>query len=293
MKKREMTFRARDAEGWRRRVRLLVLPAVLGLAGPMVAGCDKLMQQPRCPELSSCGGTFPMGSWVMTPGHYSCSEDVYIPPTDTRLTAGIVPVARTPAPEPALYDWCDGLVASAAAPTMWIPPLFYFDDPVVGGASIRYSADGTYSAGLTKTGGYTLDFPAVCMREFGATDGQAIDPTATPPEPGLPLCKQLEFVVNRAGIGEGSFRNSTCNPSQSDPNGCVCAFDVTETGGNAGTWRQLDDHTILNLTSAGFPQKITYCNTGSELQLTGADGEYMFGSVGLRTLDLVPQPTTP
>jgi hypothetical protein len=37
-----------------------------------------------------------------------------------------------------------------------------------------------------------------------------------------------------------------------------------------------------------FPQKVTYCNTGTRLQLTGTDGQALFGTLGLRTLDLVP-----
>ena len=35
-----------------------------------------------------------------------------------------------------------------------------------------------------------------------------------------------------------------------------------------------------------FPAKATYCNKGNSLQLTGSDGEYLFGLFGLRTLDL-------
>jgi hypothetical protein len=277
--------------GGRRRFRLVsVLPAVLGLTGVLATGCDKLfMQQPHCPELSSCGGAFPTGRWVMTPGHTSCSEDVYVPLTDIRLPAGVEPAARTPPLEPALYDWCDGLVTrSTAGSIQATPPQLYFDDPIVAVASVRYNADSTYSAGLTETGTHVLDFPAICMREFGAVDGNP----AVAGGPGLPICKQLEAAVTMDVTGNGSATNVSCSPNPNDPEGCLCTFDATENGGSAGTYRMYDDHTILNL-STGFPQKVTYCNTGGELQLTGTDGEYLYGVTGLRTLDLVPAPATP
>ena len=297
MKKRVMTFRSKLAGevhvvgGWRARLASWSAIAVsLGLTSVLGSGCDKLfMQKPHCPELSSCGGAFPTGRWILTPGHEACSEDVYVPLTDIRLPASAVPVARTPPPEPALYDWCDGLVTSAKAGNIQsTPPQFYFDDPIVAVASVRYNADFTYSAGLTETGTHVLDFPGYCMREFGAVDNAP----AVPGGPSVNICKQLEAAVASDAMGNGSATNVVCDPGAVDPSGCTCTFDATENGGSAGTYRMFDDHTILNL-STGFPQKVSYCNTGTELQLTGADGEYLYGVTGLRTLDLVPAPTTP
>lgn len=271
------------------------LVAACGLLGVVAAGCDKLMQQPNCPALSDCGGDVPVGTWILTPGHGSCSEDIYVAPTDPRLPMGTVPVARTPLPEPALYDWCDQLITKAYDPKTGIvsvAPNFYTPDIQVGGGSVQYNKDGTYSAGLTRTGSYTLTFPSLCMREFGATDNNpAVDTTQMMPV-GQPveICKQLELPLGQAGMGPGSFRNTVCSPD--GEGGCVCTFDATETGGGGGNYIALDGKTLLNLPGPGkdFPQKVTYCNTGNGLQLTGADGEYLFGTLGLRTLDLVRQP---
>jgi len=276
------------------------LVAVCGLLGVLATGCDKLMQQPRCPELSSCGGPVPIGTWVLTPTNTSsCSEDIYVGPTDPRLPMGIVPVARTPQPEPALYDWCDQLITKAYDNRTGIVSVaanFYTPDIQVGGASVGYKADGTYSAGLTRTGTYTLTFPSLCMQEFGATNGNpAVDPTQMMPVGGpVGLCKQLELPLGILGMGPGSFRNTACvdDPNPADPGGCSCTFDATETGGSGGTYLPLDGQTLVNLPGPGkdFPQKVTYCNTGTELQLTGTDGEYLFGTLGLRTLDLALSP---
>ena len=46
----------------------------------------------------------------------------------------------------------------------------------IGAATITCNADGQYSAGLTRTGTFTLDFPAVCMRARTGSTGQ-LDPT--------------------------------------------------------------------------------------------------------------------
>jgi hypothetical protein len=274
------------------------LVAACGLFGVVAAGCDKLMQQPNCPALSSCGGAVPVGTWVLDPNHHSCSEDIYVAPTDPRLPMGTVPVARTPVLEPTLYDWCDQLITKAYDPKTGIVSVaanFYTPDIQVGGGSVQYNADGTYSAGLTRTGSYTLTFPALCMQEFGATPGNpAVDTTQMMPVGGpVDVCKQLELPLGQAGMGPGSFRNTACalDKDPSDQGGCVCTFDATETGGGGGTYLPFGDgQTILNLPGPGknFPQKVTYCNTVNELQLTGTDGEYLFGTLGLRTLDLVP-----
>lgn len=248
---------------------------IAGLAG----GCK---QSVLCEELGDCGGNAPIGDWLLSPGHPSCSEDLYIPPTDTRLVMGDQVVARTPTPEPALFDWCLLLVTHADN-ILTKPPRFYYESGPIGAATVHYGADGRYSAGLTRTGTYTLDFPTMCMRAFGAKD--ITDATGAV----IPVCKQLEEPLRASGIGEGSYPNTTCIPNKDDPGGCLCAFDVTETGGSAGTYQVLEDgKTIMHLPGNNFPMKATFCNKGGSLELTGADGDYLFGQRGLRTLDLAP-----
>jgi hypothetical protein len=66
----------------------------------------------------------------------------------------------------------------------------------------------------------------------------------------------------------------------------VCFFDDQETGGPSGYYQQLDSSTLMFLSDKGFPNRVTYCNKGTSLELTGKDGEYLFGVKGLRTLDL-------
>jgi hypothetical protein len=279
--------------------------AVCGLFG-VLAGCDKLMQQPLCPELSSCGGPVPMGAWVLAPGHGSCSEDLYIAPADPRLPGGVVPAARTPPPEPALFDWCDQLITKAydsQSGIVVVGPNFYTPDIQIGVGVVNYRSDGTYSAGLGRTGTFMLTFPSLCVHEFGATDNNpAVDPQSAMPVGGpVSICKQLELPLQADAHGGGAIPDVNCadDTDPSDQGGCVCTFIANEEGGGSGTYltqatdAALDDHTILNLPGKDFPQKVSYCNTGSELQLTGGDGEYLFGTSGLRTLDLVPAPTTP
>lgn len=255
----------------------------------LLAGCT---QEPLCPELDSCGGPVPVGSWVLAPGHPSCIEDLYVQSKDPRLFAGEVPSARMPVVEAAAWDWCYLLVTSGDVKIQAKQPTFFYESGPIGRATLTYEAmDGTghgrYSLGAARTGTYAMDFPAVCMRAFGAMDGRpALDETGAPAGPPVGVCKQLQPLIRAAGIGEGSYPNVTCDPIPDDPAGCRCLFDVSETGGSSGSYRLLDDKTIMHFPVANFPQKATFCNKGGSLELTGADGAYLFGVPGLRTLDL-------
>lgn len=256
--------------------------AICSLFGALASGCA---QEPLCPELSECGGADPIGSWVLAPGYPSCTEDLYLPPTDKRLTQATMPTAGHPAPEPAVYDWCDMLIASGGPLVQLHQPGFFYESGQIGVAEVRIGADGTYSTNITRTGTFTLDFPALCVRQFGATDGRPIDPS-DPISPVGNVCKQLEPAIASSGLGEGSYRNTRCEPNPQDPEGCVCQFDVTETGGPAGFWRRYDSNSLLFIPQTNFPGTVTFCNRGTSLELTGEDGDYLFGQRGLRTFRL-------
>jgi hypothetical protein len=263
--------------------------ALCGLLGALTSGCA---QTPLCPALGDCGGPDPIGSWVLAPGYPSCTEDLFVPPTDKRLTRATMPAAGHPAPEPAVYDWCDLLIASGGPMVQLRQPAFLYESGQIGVAEVRINApdgsagtDGTYTTNITRTGTFVLDFPEICVRQFGATDGKPIDPT-NPMSPVGNVCKQLEPPIAASGLGEGSYRNTRCEPNPTDPGGCVCQFDVTETGGPSGFWKRYDQNTLLFIPQTNFPGKVTFCNKGTSLELTGADGDYLFGQRGLRTFRL-------
>ncbi len=261
--------------------------SLLALGGLLMAFGTGCMQKPLCSELGECGGAVPLGSWALSPGHPSCSEDLYVPPTDPRLLGGEVASARSPVIEPAFFDWCNLLVTNNGTSIQAKAPRFFYESGPIGWANINYKPDGHYTLGVSRTGTYSLDFPELCMRQFGAVDGKpAVDANGNEVTGPTNVCKQLEVPLRASGIGEGSYPNTTCEINPADPGGCICFFDVTETGGGSGTYRLLDNHTIMHLPGSNFPQKVTFCNKGGSLQLTGADGEYLFGQKGLRTMDL-------
>ena len=257
------------------------LLAFATLFGLLASGCA---QKPLCSELGNCGGN-PVGYWVLAPGYPSCMEDLYLPQTDKRLVAATMPAAGHPPPEPAVYDWCDLLIASGGPNVQLRPPAFFYESGQIGSAEVRINQDGTYTTGITRTGTFQLDFPAACVRMFGASDGKPITP-ADPASPVGNVCKQLEPPISASGLGEGSYRNTRCEPNAADPGGCVCQFDVTETGGPGGFWKPFDANTLLFIPQTNFPAKVTYCVKGDSLELTGADGDYLFGQRGLRTFKL-------
>jgi hypothetical protein len=199
-----------------------------------------------------------------------------------------VPTARQPVIEPAFFDWCLLLVTNGGKNIQAKPPRFFYESGPIGWASLTYGADGHYTVGMSRTGTYTLDFPALCMRQFGATDGRpAVDMQGMEVTGPVDVCQQLQVPLGESGIGEGSYPNVICIPNPDDLAGCLCQFDVTETGGGSGTY-QILGKTIIHLPFTNFPQKATYCNKGGSLELTGASGNYLFAQPGLRTMDLVP-----
>ncbi|HTM44560.1 MAG TPA: hypothetical protein VL137_06370 [Polyangiaceae bacterium] len=259
----------------------------------------------------NCGTPIPAtGKFPVS--HKSCSEDLYEPQTDPRLLGGEIQPARVQAIEPALFDWCDELVAGSGTKIDLEPAVFFYESAPIGRAFVKYKPDdpahpergGDFSAGMTRTGTYALDFPATCMRAFGASDGKPLDPVNDPMGATGNVCKQLEFQLETEGVGAGAYFNVTCDPNNGaaanrttpiarragmpvDPYGCVCMYDLTSTGGPAGRYQMSDSHTIVHLLSGGFPTEATFCNKGTSLELTGAHGSYLFNLKGLRTMDLL------
>jgi hypothetical protein len=273
--------------------------AVLAVGSAML-GCK---QPVLCPPLPACGGEVdpntgaplpPLGEWVLAPDHPSCTEDLYVPANDTRLGLSNLPPVGTPLPEPALFDWCLLLIAGpAVSPAILArPPRFYYESGPIGAASIKYEDLETglhFTAGITRTGTFDLDFPAYCVQQFGAKEGGLVDPVNKPGVTG-DICQQLEKPIFDTGFGEGSYRNTTCKKNPDDPPdyyGCICTFDVTETGGPSGPFFMQNRKTITHLPGNNFPQKANFCQQGDRLQLTGADDTYLFDQRGVRTFDLV------
>ncbi|HVU52589.1 MAG TPA: hypothetical protein VHL80_18040 [Polyangia bacterium] len=283
------------------------LASLLASLAALSAGCK---QDVLCPSLGACGGGAPVGvnghtdaTWVLAPGHPSCSEDLYVPAVDTRLAMqGGTLTTGMPAPEPAVFDWCVLLVTGPGAgqDIEVAEPRFYYGEGPIGFATLKFGMDGHFSSGITRTGTFILDFPAYCMRAFGAMPGP-LDPT-DPNSPVVDVCTRLQVPLRQRGVNTGAYQNSVCDANTpelraqlgldgaADPNGCLCRFDLDETGGPAGTYVMEPDSTILDFpdsVNSNYPQRTTYCLQGDNLKLTGADGAYLFDQRGLRTLDLV------
>ncbi|HVY31611.1 MAG TPA: hypothetical protein VHB79_33980 [Polyangiaceae bacterium] len=252
----------------------------------LTAGCK---QEPECPALDSCGGPDPVGAWVLGPGYPSCEEDLFIPPTDLRLAQNNKTPAGTAPPEPANFDWCDQLVAGGGSMIQLKDPVFFYDSAPVASSSVKFSRDPmtgaqTFTASVTNTGVFYMDFPAACVRQYGATDGKLINPDDPTAGTGN-VCKQLEYPINQGGTNSGAYFNTVCDVNPNDPGGCLCHFDVKSTSGPAGDWIRTGN-TIEFITTNAVPSYVTFCNKGTELDLTGKNGDYLFGVKGLRTVKL-------
>jgi hypothetical protein len=264
--------------------RLLITSFASGLLLLSTSGCQ---QKPACEELGMCGGPDPVGDWVLDPAHASCSESLYLPALDPRLAKGDQPAARLPPPEEAFYDWCDQLTFKSGDSALYEAnhlPAYSYPDQVIGAAWIRYDGAGNYSAKLTKTGTYTFDYPASCVRSFGAKDDAALGS----------VCTQVQTYLQTK---TSTAKNVLCVQSVEDAAGCVCRFDVSITSGGSGLYAPNSSNSLVhtltkifpaNVQAADFPSYASYCNKGTSLELTGKDGGYLFNEAGLRTLNLVP-----
>jgi hypothetical protein len=193
------------------------------------------------------------------------------------------------------------LVAGSADNILDVGPVFYTESSPIGVVNLSYTATssttGTFDFGAVYVGTYGFEFSAACMRQFGATDGKPPvgpdglpDPTAVPAD----ICKQLEVPLRSSGTGEGAYVNTTCSPSTTDPGGCTCWFDKVSQSGVGGTYRLLSGNVVLHTPyEPSFDSRATFCRQGDSLQLTGADGGYLFNRPGLRTLDLAAGTVVP
>jgi hypothetical protein len=259
----------------------VVLCGMIGLALALAPGCK---QKAPCPALDDCGGEIPAGDWVLGPNNPSCSDDLYTPPPDPRLIQADIPVARLPPPEPALFDWCQLAVTGTGEDDILSrqPPFLFAESAPVGVATLHYETGGRFALSTTRTGTFTLEFPAFCMRAFGATT-----------KSGVNVCTQLQTSLQKKQAKK--YRNITCvldDAERPEQSGCVCAFDLMEVQESVGRFVPQSRDTILHLSGKSFPEEVVYCHQGDRLQLTAAEGAYLFDRPGLRTMDLTRLPAT-
>jgi hypothetical protein len=171
-----------------------------------------------------------------------------------------------------------------------VPPRFYYDSGQIGAATVKYDAD-HFSAGLTRSGQFTLDFPAYCVTAFGALDNQAVDPTAAPGDPLLtPVdrCKRLQVPSSSRGQRR-----------------LLPAHGLREEQGRSARQLRLQVHvrrrrdgwTVGALLRPGrrhhararleLPTEGQLLRAGRSAAAHGTAGAYLFDVRGLRTFDLV------
>jgi hypothetical protein len=249
-----------------------------------LAGLSGCKQKVLCPGLDVCGGSV-VGDWVLdgnNPNSQSCMEDLYTPPADPRLQKGAdVPAARTPIPEPALWDWCHRLVTGPGEMIIVTggTPRFDNESAQVGAAMLHYDGSGTeggFTLTTVLTGRFTMNFPPICMHSFGAADNAMGD-----------VCTQLATFLSGQNLTR--YKNISCG--KDDPtdafSGCDCTFDLNDVQASAGRYVSQSGGVLLHLPGNNFPESVSVCASADRLQLTGADGEYLFDRLGLRTLDMV------
>jgi hypothetical protein len=62
---------------------------------------------------------------------------------------------------------------------------------------------------------------------------------------------------------------------------------VFESDNSKGSVIQTSANELVHVPGNNFPEKVNFCLQGDRLQLTGADGQYLFDRLGLRTMDML------
>jgi hypothetical protein len=230
------------------------------------------------------------------------------------------PVAGQSPAQPTLADWCEGLVLQKDRTNILGGRVtFVFQDPKITRFSVIYNADLTYTAGFVRSGRFAQYYSQTCLTEFGqdpndcasiqATvqmedlSGQWQNATCTPvPSGGCDCayassagpahlsgqaltCKVSEIIMNREGTNE-TFKNVACVPDLSR-GGCNCGYDTAFANGDIGVYT-VSGNVITNHSQnpSDYPSKITFCQQGDSLQVSGYQNSYLFNKAPVRTFRL-------
>ncbi len=288
----------------------------------LLAGCAK---GPLCSGLSDCGGD-PTGVWVSNSDVPGCIDGPYFTPTtvtapgaplDNSLFGRPAQVANTPLPQATLTSWCQGLILQKDLTNLVKSRTFVFQDPIISGLSINFKTDLTYEAGFVRSGRFSQYYSQTCITEYGqnvndcptvqatlrqegAASGYA-NAACTPASGGgcdcssdagahlsgeALTCQMVGVVLNSKAVDE-TFKNIACAPS-AERGGCDCGFDVGFPSGEVGVYEVsgniITTHPQNNSTNV--PSKMTFCASGSNLDVSGYENSYLFDKAPVRTFHL-------
>jgi hypothetical protein len=250
------------------------MSATLGTA--LVVGCTGDGNEAGCGSLGACGGD-PTGTWT---GVDWCQTAVETPPASG--TSG---------------SFCQDLVFSLPNPhkPLTLPDggitsitLFNPSVPIVS-TTVAFAADHTYQFASEGRGTVQSHFDRSCLVANGAN----------------PSCADLGSQLATAYSASTNVNGIVCCAAKTTPDdagdcpsdssqGCDCSYEVVRYPADTGVWRVVGN--TLYLTSASNPQvqsySVTLCQDSSRgsptLQLTGFNGESLFGVDGLRSTTMVP-----
>jgi hypothetical protein len=118
---------------------------------------------------------------------------------------------------------------------------------LVASGTATFNADQTYALSLTQTGTVKVNVPATCLMQGGLT---------------LTCEEAADFI--QLSLGTGSpFTSVTCTGKSS----CSCAFGVSTTADESGTWAVNGTLLIFNAAN-GDSQADGFCVQGRELHIT-------------------------
>jgi hypothetical protein len=199
------------------------------------------------------------------------------PPTSMAALPPGYTTPQTPAlanPQPNLVtagDWCSGLVylpPSASGSGMIGNIQFYAPPLDFERGTVSFNAEShLYEIVNTQKYDYATHFTPACLQAYGAS----------------PTCQELSDALNAQPLP--NYQDLSC--ANASDGGCDCAYTLSGTGGDNGTWEVVGSTLYEFPSLSGLPpQAVDFCAQGDSMTLSGKNGSHLNGTAGMRSMFL-------
>jgi hypothetical protein len=257
----------------------LRVAAALGVIGVIAtAGCTSQGMTAGCKELATCGGN-PVGMWNVGSICEADPQPSYMVPQATPDQVAAQNPNLTPAQtSSASGDWCYGLIYLPDSLAMGSPPLvalslWHQAAPFAGGGvNFHHNpppVGDTYDVNLAFYIRDTAHFAQRCLQAYGAT----------------PKCSELQASMVQFFNNSPNYGDPVCTDA-SNGDGCDCNYKFSSVGGDFGNWvvEQTSPPRLVLFSNSGGVFTGTFCVTGNSMQLSGFEGQGLFGQSGLHEM---------
>jgi len=282
--------------------RRTTLPGALALVGCallLVSACKGKGAEGACAEVAACGGD-PTGTWRVVDNCAYVAQHPYQPisPEDQVQNPLGPSIAPPQAPQTTTGDWCSQLIylpADATNPNGHVQGVnLWHDAPSLDNdGTLVFDGTNNYTITLNFSTQSTTHFAPSCLQFAGAS------PTCDQLGPSLTAFYTANLSskqVAGAAPPTPGFENIQCVTASDS--GCDCFYDYKVQLTDKGTWSAggnvlteasyqylYNGQRVVALAPTHF-MVTSFCQSGTQMTLSGYNGSSLSEAVGLRTLTL-------